>query len=346
MTRKELIQKYSYENIRWLIGFIDAEGHFSINTSIKINTINIKFRIKLHKDDIATLKWINNYFFNNIGKIYFQDNYGELVLTGYKNNNIYILPLLDNFPLNTTKYLNFIILKKIIEILSKKEHLTIEGKEKINKLKNNFNFNRKNYTLPNTHKINIDYSWLLGFIEGDDCFTISNYKPAFIITQDGRDLKVLEEIQKFLGCGNIRKCKRKIEIRTTYDFSIISIDYLIDVIYNPLIKIEWHTLKNNDFYKWGIMLKLVAKGYHRIPGAIKVFTHLKNTMNKQRLSTNIKFNYDSDIVKYYLIEELLSNIPPYNLYNITNRRSIRLKILIVFIFNISFIFIRIINSHL
>ncbi|PIA12834.1 hypothetical protein COEREDRAFT_50707, partial [Coemansia reversa NRRL 1564] len=77
-------------------------------------SLNIIFRIKLHKDDKNTLKWINKYFFDDRGNIYFYKDYVEFKLGGVKNNFKYILSLFDNFPLNSTKFLNYLIFKKII----------------------------------------------------------------------------------------------------------------------------------------------------------------------------------------------------------------------------------------
>lgn len=60
------------------------------------------------------------------------------------------------------------------------------------------NKNRTNYDLPSNHKIYITPNWLLGFVEGEGYFSISNLKLIFGIGQTASELAVLEAIKYFL----------------------------------------------------------------------------------------------------------------------------------------------------
>lgn len=47
--------------------------------------------------------------------------------------------------------------------------------------------------------------WLIGFTEGDGCFTSANGTPVFVITQSTSDIQILYLIQRILGFGHIIK---------------------------------------------------------------------------------------------------------------------------------------------
>ena len=83
-----------------------------------------------------------------------------------------LFPIFDNFPLNTTKHLDFLVFKKVLELYKNKMHLTNTGLELIDTLLSNFNKKRTNFTMPIEHKISITPYWLLGFIEGEGSFSI------------------------------------------------------------------------------------------------------------------------------------------------------------------------------
>jgi hypothetical protein len=47
--------------------------------------------------------------------------------------------------------------------------------------------------------------WLIGFVEGDGSFIISNNKPYFDLSQNLRDIDLLHEIRTTLGFGKVLK---------------------------------------------------------------------------------------------------------------------------------------------
>jgi len=52
-------------------------------------------------------------------------------LSSYKDIDRVLIPFLEEFPLLTSKYLNYLDLQKAIEMLKNGEHLTREGIEKL-----------------------------------------------------------------------------------------------------------------------------------------------------------------------------------------------------------------------
>ena len=60
--------------------------------------------------------------------------------------------------------------------------------------------------------------WLVGFTDGEGCFSISIFKnkslksgfqifPEFVLTQGAKSLDSLEKVQKFFNCGKIYENK-------------------------------------------------------------------------------------------------------------------------------------------
>jgi hypothetical protein len=66
----------------------------------------------------------------------------------------------------------------------------------------------------------LDPQWIVGFVDGEGCFSISIFKnvtsksgfqvfPEFVVTQGAKSLLVLEKIQDHFQCGKIYENRRK-----------------------------------------------------------------------------------------------------------------------------------------
>jgi len=144
----------NYEFMLWLIGFTDGEGTFSVEINKKDDMktgyqIKISYIITQHGRDLDLLKKIN-FYFNDSGEIKLNRGINGGNVYQYRLRNIeriknLILPLFSNYPLKTLKILDFQDFKKVAELIEKKEHLTLEGIEKIRKIKEGMNRGRKLY---------------------------------------------------------------------------------------------------------------------------------------------------------------------------------------------------------
>jgi len=183
------------EFAHWFSGFCDAEGCFYISNTG--NNFTFVFKIKLHIDDIEVLQYIQQRL--GIGRITVYKN--EVIFTISRSEDLpTIFKILEIKPLNTTKYLNYLAFKEgyLLYFNNKTNQSLILGStsgalgeatdrvgakvdksllfNKLIELKNSMNSQRTNFELPDTHKIIITPYWLLGFIEGDGSFSISNIK--------------------------------------------------------------------------------------------------------------------------------------------------------------------------
>ena len=104
----KLLPNASKEFIHWFIGFVDGEGCFSIHPNSTWTAVSFSFNINLHLDDIEILHKIANTL--GIGKVKLVNNrYSAVFIVNDLNEIIkVILPIFEEFPLQTSKNLDFI----------------------------------------------------------------------------------------------------------------------------------------------------------------------------------------------------------------------------------------------
>jgi hypothetical protein len=166
------------------------------------------------------LEEIQAYF--GVGKIY----KGEKNVYRYKVRTPkelrVIIDHFDKYPLITQKQANFVLFKQVVEMLNRKEHLTIEGIHKLIAIKASMNLGLSGEleaafpdTIPVTRPIVEnqeikDPNWLSGFTSAEGCFLIIIKKNLtsgdyvslkFQITQHSKDEQLMKSLVSYLGCG-------------------------------------------------------------------------------------------------------------------------------------------------
>ena len=141
---KNVISQDSLQVNPWfLTGFTDAEGCFVVgirrNTKCKIGwEVRAWFSIHLHKNDRALLLRIRA----SLGGVGNMTNIGKDSIQ-YRVSSIKELAVIiahfDEYPLITQKRADFELFKLIVDIISRKEHLTTEGLRKIVNLRASIN---------------------------------------------------------------------------------------------------------------------------------------------------------------------------------------------------------------
>lgn len=109
--------------------------------------------------------------------------------------------ILEAYPLNSTKYLNYLDFYKALDLYAKTRHKTTELLDEILTIKNSMNTNRSNFELPKSKNFRITPNWFLGFVEGDGSFSItrSELSVKFNLWQSKCDLTLLEAIKDFIN---------------------------------------------------------------------------------------------------------------------------------------------------
>lgn len=292
----------------WFVGFTDGEGSFSITEQKSSNSssIRFKFRIKLHIDDIQTLKFIQETL--GVGTIY--TNEDECIYDVFKFEDIltFIIPIFSYANLITKKYLDFLDFKKAVLIKQANPILTQETKIEILSLKDQMNTRRtfKPFDLNNPYQLqpgdnlpNINIFWLIGFIEADGSFYMSFSDVILAIGQKYINMNVLKAIELFINNlpNSYKKTVDSPQPIATFSFAkqtgVVLIKWSkVDAIYDyilPLLetyKNVFVTRKKEDFLLWRVAITLKKTGLIYTPQGKDLLTKIQTNFNQRRYTNN------------------------------------------------------------
>jgi len=123
----------------WVTGFIDGEGSFIINTTKSKTTktgfsVKLMFWLWLHHSDEALLHSLKA-FFKGAGHIVHTKHYVAYRVENFSEIMEHIIPHFLAYPCGSTKFIYFYLFKAAADLISKKEHLSLEGYIKLLSLK-------------------------------------------------------------------------------------------------------------------------------------------------------------------------------------------------------------------
>ena len=130
-------------NAQWVVGFVDGEGCFHIginkNSDMKLGVqVLPEFTVVQHKIDEQVLHGLKAYF--ECGVV--RKNHGTRLayrVRGQANLLQKILPFFEKHQLKTKKRVDFAKFRKVVLMIEKGEHLSLEGLEKIRQIKATMN---------------------------------------------------------------------------------------------------------------------------------------------------------------------------------------------------------------
>jgi len=139
----------------WIVGFTDGEGCFSIavikNKTTKFGKqIFPEFVITQGEKSLAALKKVKAFF--GCGNIFINrrhDNHNENLyrycVRSLDDLDKKIIPFFKKYQLQTHKKNDFLIFKKVIKLMIKKEHLTTQGRKEILNLISKMNHKKQRF---------------------------------------------------------------------------------------------------------------------------------------------------------------------------------------------------------
>lgn len=253
----------------WLVGITDAEGTFGFyNQNGKWSLL---YKIALSRYNLKTLYYIKKQL--GIGSVTKDNNKAQFIIRDREKLAKFIFPLFDKYPLLTSKYFNYLKLKKAFLILNntnltkdeKDKELLFLKKELLPKNYISPALNHIKLPIKNTNCIKhiISKPWLVGFVEGEGSFYLVSKNSTRIVHGFGITQKldsiVLEAIRSILGISTkVRKSK--------YNFYIIdttnsrSIENIIKYFQNTMkgMKSVEYRIWARSYYKHkGNYIKLV-----------------------------------------------------------------------------------------
>ncbi len=222
-THQRLNKEYLVKNNKewfeqWLVGITDGEGTFGFY--YQNNKWILVYKIALSRYNIRALHYIKTNL--GIGTITKDNSKGQIFIRDRKKLESIIFPIFDKYPLLTSKYFNYLKLKKAFNILNDTSLNKIEKDKLLFALKEEsipqdyISPVWNNIKLPLNHAqvINIiTKSWLSGFVEGEGSFYLVSKDKTRIIHGFGITQKldsiVLEGIRIILHIPTIIRYKSK-----------------------------------------------------------------------------------------------------------------------------------------
>ena len=128
-----------------LAGFTSAEGSFLIRVLNSSNhklhkKVQLEFNLSQHARDEELMKAIANYF--GAGSVYLNRNAFVYRVVNFTELTDKILPIFKDNLIQGIKYFDYLDFLKAVNIIKAKKHLTLEGLEEIQKIKNGMNSRR------------------------------------------------------------------------------------------------------------------------------------------------------------------------------------------------------------
>jgi len=131
-----------YLNPYYITGFTDAKGCFSASI-YKDSRMSLKwqvkpiFKISLHNKDRRILEALQRTW--GVGKIYKDGNDTSTYRVSSLKNLRIIINHFDKYPLITQKLADYLLFKQSVDLIEKKQHLTMEGLTKLVSIKASLN---------------------------------------------------------------------------------------------------------------------------------------------------------------------------------------------------------------
>ena len=270
----------------WFVtGFADAESSFSMSV-FKSKTAAVGwaiepcFIITLHKKDIELLNKIQLFF--GVGSVSTVGDKTARYRVRSRQELKTIIAHFEKYPLQTTKFVNFICFCKILELMNNKLHTNVEGFLKllslINKLNNPLSESLLEKLAPlgiipsvelelsSVESLNIkdklDPWWISGFATDESSFTfftrkrqkaagdvVKDYTLVFEMGQKSDNIYLLNLIVNTLGYGKVYTEKRGIS-----KFRLVPRDQIL----NDLVPFfDKYPLEGNKALQYSVWIQIV-----------------------------------------------------------------------------------------
>ena len=151
----------------------------------------------------------------------------------------------------------------------------------------------------------INIGWVIGFVDGEGCFSIGfvkqsgrgkrkGYKTGYqvshelAVTQGEKSLSTLLELQKFFGIGQVTINRRYDNHKEhLYRFVVRKREDLLKIIIPFFEQYSLKTSKNLDFKKFAACVRMIDQGIHLTRDGLIEIAQTTQTMNRQKPRTEL-----------------------------------------------------------
>ena len=142
--------------------------------------------------------------------------------------------------------------------------------------------------------------WVIGFVDGEGCFSIgfirqpdrinrkgykTGYQVAheFAVTQGAKSISCLHELHEFFGVGQVIVNNRYDNHKEhLYRYVVRKRKDLLEVVIPFFRQNPMHSSKQKDFEKFAQCVELIESGRHLTPPGLIEIIEIAQTMNRQK----------------------------------------------------------------
>jgi len=230
------------------------------------------FRFRLHIDDLAVLFSIQEFL--GVGRVRQNGNNCQFIISDVNSLITVLFPLLVQYRLFTTKWLDYLDFKLVVAHLSSSNttRLTSIQLDWVKSIMSGMNSGRTSYNYDIIPTLIVNPYWFLGFIEAEGTFGLKNLSPYFQLGQHIRSSMVLNIIANYIELlpkgfnfslntlppvvNNTLNTRTSVKV-----LSVNSVDALHDYLMFFLLNMPFQTRKTEDFLLWCLVLHLHKQGY-------------------------------------------------------------------------------------
>ncbi len=157
-----------------------------------------------------------------------------------------------------------------------------------------------NFSLNLGLKPEIAIGWIIGFVDGEGCFSISlvrqpnrtnrkGYKIGyqltheFVVTQGDKSVRVLHELCNFFGVGRVcRNTRYDNHKEDLHHFVVSRREDLLKMVIPFFQQYPLQTAKGQDFEKFSRCVQLIDQGHHKTHNGLADLLEIMQTMNHQK----------------------------------------------------------------
>lgn len=204
---------------------------------------------------------IRDYF--GVGHVESRNEHCTFVIRKTKDIITILIPFLNKNKLRTTKYLDFIDFSTVAYLIKDRSSTKNIDITQIILIYNRINSKRiiskNNISIITSQRIEMNISWLIGFIEGEGTFGFKSLSPYFQFGQHKRNIYVIKDISNYLESltslfsysSNCRPMKISFTINKLTNVVVISnsnVDCLHDIFVHNFLPFSFQTRKAVDFH--------------------------------------------------------------------------------------------------
>lgn len=265
---------------QWLVGFTDGDGNFHI--SHQGDKWGLSYKLSQSIYNLRVLHYIKKQL--GVGSITKDGTKGQYFIRDRKIIETVIIPIFDKYPLLTTKYFDYVKLKKALVILNNNSLSKEDKNLKLLAIKNskaNSDYispawNNAILPLTDVSSINnvMSKSWLVGFIEAEGSFYLTNKDSNRIVHGFGLTQKLDKVVLDGIGI--------MLHINNPVKFKELHNHYILDTTNSRAIENIILFFKDTMKGVKSLEYKIWARSYVKNKGDYNKLLNVRNMVRKIR----------------------------------------------------------------